>query len=303
MAALTAGLSGLSFDLREGSLYEPVAGERFDLVVSNPPFVVSPRARFAYRDSGLPGDEVGRRLVAEAPAHLAEGGWFQVLANWLHVTGEDWRERLAGWVVPTGCDAWVVQREVQDPAEYVELWLRDAGDHTGPEYARRYEEWLQALAADRVEGVGFGWITLHASGSAQPLTRIEEVRHPVRQPLGEPIRAWFDRQDRLRELSDDALLGTGLMVDPQVRLDQEWTPGPDGFALLTQRLRQTGGLRRSGEVDEVGAQVVGGCDGRPLRSVLADVAGRLGVPEAELAVGAVPAVRGLLEEGFLTFAT
>ena len=28
------------FDLRQGSLYEPVAGELFDLVVTNPPFVI-----------------------------------------------------------------------------------------------------------------------------------------------------------------------------------------------------------------------------------------------------------------------
>jgi hypothetical protein len=303
MAGLTAGLSGMVFDLREGSLYEPVAGERFDLIVSNPPFVVALEARFTYRDSGLPGDEVGRRLVTQAPAYLADGGWIQVLANWLHVEGEDWRERLAGWVVPTGCDAWVVQREVQDPAEYAELWLRDAGDHTGPDYARRYDQWLQALADDRVEGIGFGWITLHASGAEHPVTRIEEIRHPVQQPLGEPIRAWFDRQDRLRSVGDDDLLATALVVDPQVRLDQEWVPSSDGLALLTQRLRQAGGLRRSGEVDEVGAEVVAGCNGRPLRAVLADVAGRLGVDEAELRAGAVPAVRTLLEEGFLTFPT
>jgi len=80
-------------------------------------------------------------------------------------------------------------------------------------------------------------------------------------------------------------------------------PSLDGFALLTQRLRQAGGLRRSGEVDEVGAEVVAGCNGRPLRAVLADTAGRLGVDEAELRAGAVPAVRSLLEEGFLSFPT
>ena len=63
LAAMTAELSGVApFDLREGSLFEPVAGERFDLIVSNPPFVVSPDSateggRFVYRDSGLPGDE------------------------------------------------------------------------------------------------------------------------------------------------------------------------------------------------------------------------------------------------------
>ena len=40
LAAATARLNGMSWDLRRGSLFEPVAGERFDLIVSNPPFVV-----------------------------------------------------------------------------------------------------------------------------------------------------------------------------------------------------------------------------------------------------------------------
>ena len=48
---------------------------------------------------------------------LADGGTAVVLANWLHVRGEDWRERVAAWVAPTGCDAWIAQREMQEPAE------------------------------------------------------------------------------------------------------------------------------------------------------------------------------------------
>ena len=42
LARLGAALSGMDVDFREGSLYEPVVGERFDLIVSNPPYVMSP---------------------------------------------------------------------------------------------------------------------------------------------------------------------------------------------------------------------------------------------------------------------
>lgn len=53
LAAATARLNGMSWDLRCGSLFEPVDGERFDLIVSNPPFVVGAGARdYIYRDSG-----------------------------------------------------------------------------------------------------------------------------------------------------------------------------------------------------------------------------------------------------------
>jgi len=299
-AGLSAGLSGVSIGLREGSLFEPVAGERFDLVVSNPPFVIAPQARFAYRDSGLPGDEVCRRLVTQAPDHLSEGGWCQLLASWLHVTGEDWRERVAAWVVPTGCDAWVVQREVQDPMQYAELWLRDAGDHDTPAYTELYDQWLDAFAADRVEGVGFGWVTLHRSRSADPFVRIEELPQAVQQPAGAAVAAWFARHDLSRRTSDADLLAARVVVDPEVRLDQESAPGAEGFVVVAERLRQTGGLRRTGDLDPAGAAVLAALDGhRPLAEVLDDVAAAFGADRAELRQGGVAAVRSLLEDGFV----
>ena len=109
MTRLNARLNGVVVEDRSGSLYDPVAGEAFDLIVSNPPFVVSPATdeRLVYRDSGLPGDEMVRRVVTGATDHLAPGGRAQVLANWAHRAGEAWQDRLAGWVEGRGVDAWM----------------------------------------------------------------------------------------------------------------------------------------------------------------------------------------------------
>jgi hypothetical protein len=128
MTRLNAALNEVDVEDRAGSLFDPVRGELFDLVTTNPPFVVSPATeqpgeRLVYRDSGLPGDEMVRRVVSTAPRHLRPGGCCQVLANWVHRRGEPWQDRVAGWLQDSGCDAWVVQREVADVAEYVELWL------------------------------------------------------------------------------------------------------------------------------------------------------------------------------------
>src|SRR5512132_2572894 len=59
-----------NIECRGGSFFEPVAGETFDLIVSNPPFVISPDNAIAFRDGGLGGDAVTRRVVREAPAYL-----------------------------------------------------------------------------------------------------------------------------------------------------------------------------------------------------------------------------------------
>ncbi|MEO5680456.1 MAG: methyltransferase [Acidimicrobiales bacterium] len=173
-------------EARHGDLFEPVAGERFGLIVSNPPFVISPDDRFAYRDSGLPGDEICRRIVAGAPAHLEEGGWCQLLANWAHLKGVDWRERLATWFEGTGCDAWVIQRDVQDVESYASTWI--GHDETTPSHAPdAFDTWMDHYERTSTEAIGIGLITLRRSGSPTPWLRIDELPQDFTLPCGDAI--------------------------------------------------------------------------------------------------------------------
>ncbi len=99
MARLTAALSGAAFDCRAGSLFDPVAADAFDLIVANPPFVISPHARYVYRER-LRADDLSRTVVQQAAEHLRPGGIAVLLANWLHIADESWHDRLAGWAPP-----------------------------------------------------------------------------------------------------------------------------------------------------------------------------------------------------------
>jgi hypothetical protein len=95
LAGATARLNGQRWDLREGSLFDPVVGERFDLIVSNPPFVIGTgRQQYEYRDSGIAGDGLCRALVGGMTGHLRPGGTAQMLANWIVRDDSDWRERV-----------------------------------------------------------------------------------------------------------------------------------------------------------------------------------------------------------------
>jgi hypothetical protein len=304
MTRLNAALNGVdesALDVRAGSLYEPVAGEQFDLVVTNPPFVISPATgeRLVYRDSGLPGDEVVRRVVAEAPAHLRPGGWAQVLANWVIEQGRPWDERLAGWVEGSGCDTWVVQREVADPAQYVELWLKDAGLHGTPEYAERYDAWLGWFEEQGIEGVGFGWLNLHRTDRDDPVLRFEDWPYDVEQPIGPEIASWGRRIGLERALDDETLLGTRPVTRSDVRQETFGAPGAEDPEQIV--LRQQRGLRRARTVDTVEAALVGACDGElTVGQILDALATLLEQDPAELRVSHLRAVRELLVEGFLT---
>jgi methylase of polypeptide subunit release factors len=298
-AATTAALNGLDWELLRGDLTAPVAGRRFDLVVSNPPFVVGPgTATHVYRDSGRPGDAVCAELAAAAPGLLTEGGTMQYLANWLHVAGEDWADRVAGWVAGTGLDAWVIQREVSDPVSYVRLWLSDASEQADP---GRLAAWLDWFDAHKVEAVGFGLVTLRRSGHEDPVVRVEELRQAVDQPLGEQIAAWYDRQDWLR--GTGSLLGHRYRVADGLQLHQEATIGAEGWMVDRQLLALPDGLRWREEVDPLVVALVGGCDGTlPLADQLAVLAAAHDVPPDALAEVATALVAHLVERGFLQVA-
>ncbi|HJR37343.1 MAG TPA: transferase, partial [Nocardioidaceae bacterium] len=278
----------------------------FDLVVTNPPFVISPATgeRLVYRDSGLPGDEVVRRVVTEAPRHLNPGGWCQVLANWAHHEHEPWQDRITGWLESTGCDAWVVQREVADPAEYVELWLKDAGLHGASDYARRYDAWLSWFEEEHVEGIGFGWLNLRkvddADGRARrdPVLRLEEWPYDVEQPLGAEVAAWGRRIEHLAGAQDGRLLGERLAVRPDVRQETFGAPGAEDPEQIV--LRQQRGLRRARQVDTVEAGLVGACDGDlAVGQILDALASLLDEDPERLRETYLPKVRELVAEGFL----
>jgi methylase of polypeptide subunit release factors len=299
---LTAALSGLAnVETRQGSLYQPVGEETFDLIVSNPPFVISPGGRFTYRDGGMAGDQLCATLVAEAGRHLEPGGYCQLLANWQQVRGEDWRARLSGWISGTGCDAWVVQREVQDVFQYAELWLRDGGDHRADraQYDARYQEWLDAFEAAKVEGVGFGWITLRrAPEGREPVVLVEEWPHPVEQPLGPEIERWFARQDFLRDHDDAALLAACYRLADEVVQEQIGVPGAEDPEHVI--LRQNRGMRRATKVDTVGAGFAGACDGSlPAGSILDAIAQLVEEDPVALRDRTPQQIRLLVEQGFL----
>ncbi len=306
--AALAGLPEARLDTRAGSMLEPVAGERFDLVVSNPPFVITPRVpgvpEYEYRDGGQAGDTLVRDLVERVGDVLEPGGVAQLLANWEIGRGQEWHERVGQWVDASGLDAWVVQRELLDPAQYAETWIRDGG--TTPErdraaWAQRYGAWLDDFASRDVEAVGFGVVTLRKptdEGRAR-LRRLEEITGTVRQPLGPAVAASLAAHDWLAARDDQALGDERLVVAPDVTEERYGTPGaPDPAVLL---LRQGGGFGRAVQLGTATAGFVGVCDGElTVGQIVGALGALLGVPADEVAADVLPVARGLVRDGLLT---
>ena len=292
LARFNATLNDVEYDVRDGSLFEPVAGERFDLIVTNPPFVISPATgdRLVYRDSGLPGDQVVERIVLDAPAHLTDGGWLQVLANWAILRDRPWDERVAEWLRP-GDDALVVQREVLDPAAYVELWLKDAGLDGTDGYLAAYDGWLGWLESQGIEGIGFGWINLRAQGGGS--RELLEWPYDVEQPIAPAIAEWGAAAHLGRDLAGRRLVARADLVQ-----ETQGPPGAEDPATVV--IRQQRGFRRARQVDTVEAALIGACDGDlTIAQILDALATILEREPADLSTSCLPVVGDLVREGFL----
>jgi methylase of polypeptide subunit release factors len=302
-AALNAVLNGAELDLREGSLYDPVAGERFDRIVSNPPFVITPRETpdvpaYTYRDGGFRGDGLVEAVVRGAAAHLAPGGVAQLLGNW-EVRGDrqEARERVLGWAGPL--DVWIVERDLLDPAQYAETWVRDGGAQPGTaRYRSLVRAWLEDFAARGVTEIGAGYVTLRAPRGTSALRRFEHLDGAVGSGIGGAIEAGLTAHDLQSALTDGALADTVLEVAPDVTEHRHYWPGDADPTVI--ELRQGTGFARVRRVDTVTAAVVGASDGElSLGAIIDAVARLLDADAADTRAAVLPVVRELWFEGFL----
>ena len=281
----------------QGDLFESVEGKTFDLVVTNPPFVISPKSRFEFRDSPLGGEEICRTIVERAPRYLERGGFLQMLCNWEQRRDEDWRERLEPWFETAGCDGWVMRFETMEPYEYATTWVRQGEALAGLDSEAAVKEWAEWLTSRATESIGIGLITLR--NSEKKWFRAGDAPRAAFGRAGDHILRMIEGQDLLLT-SDDELLKTAFAPAPNIALEQRWTPDNGGWHTEASVLTVTEGLPYSGPIDAFGANLIAACDGaRTLDEAVAKVAADMGGETADARPGALRAVRELVSSGFL----
>jgi SAM-dependent methyltransferase len=301
MARFNTQLNGVSnIELAVGDLFEPAGERRFDLVVSNPPFVVSPEGGVLFRDSGLVGDEICERIIRRAPARLVEGGFTQVLCNWVRIAGLDWVERLTGWFEGSGCDVWIIQTISMDPAEYAQHWLGQGDLLSKDQFIERFNRWMAYYDRQGIEAIDFGLINLRRRTAGRNWILVDTDRR-LNHPNGVGIFAGFAGRDLVGQIEDvPHWLSLRLRCRPELRLSQKLEPAESGWTVAGAECVLGDGLRFEGEVDPVVFHLLTLCRGREtLSDVLSQVATRVGRdPQAFLPDG-LQTARNLVEQGFL----
>ena len=309
--AFNAALAGTDPDRLElirGSFLEPLAGRAFDLIASNPPFVLTPPA---VREAGLPlmeyrdaGGPILPGLVAGLGEHLEPGATAVLLGNWEHRGTGSWRDAVAAWV-PEELDAWVIERELQDPVEYATMWLRDGGltpERDAEGFDAALEAWIDDFEARDVRGVGFGYLIVHRPRRPrEPWRLLEEVTTSGQGVLGPHVAEVLEVRERLAGLDDDAVADLCPLLAPDVTEERHLIPGAAEPTVIL--LRQGGGLGRTLQASTAVAALAGVADGElsvgQVASAVAALSELNAADAAALRAEMVEATRHLLTTGFL----
>lgn len=269
-----------------GNMLEPVAGQCFDLVVTNPPFVIAPSTTattHTYRETGRTGDELVRELISTIDTVLVDGGQAVMLANWeMFGEGHTWHSRLATWPAET-MDIWAIQRSSSDPAQYAEIWLRDSSEQLNPQaYGQAYAKYLEDFQSRGVTQIGFGWVWLRKRDHTAPLHKFEYLTEAVHQPVAAAWASSVEKYDAVQNSESDAwMLADVHLVAPQwVTYEQYQRFGAEHPEVLMARSGT--GFGRHIRLDTATAAVLGAADGElSVGQIVAAVAGLLGLDDEQ----------------------
>jgi methylase of polypeptide subunit release factors len=300
LAAFNVALNGAAkVELRQGDLFAPVAGQRFDLVVANPPFVIGPRSGLLYRDGGLDGDSFVERIVREAPEYLELGGHCVLTAHWAETTKSAWDDRLAGWARDTACDVLFARMESISPARYAAGWLIESARVDREDYDESWERWVSHLEQREIEAIGSGLIVLRKTNRPARAWFLESFED-IDQGGGDALVRLLDARALVASASEEELLALRPHVAPGLRLDQGASAGEAGWTIESCFVRRRQGLHLSVRANVPVVSLVSRANGeRSVAELAAQTANELGVDPAEVTAETARIVRGLLEHGIL----
>ena len=299
-AQFNASLNGIeNVECLAGSGFEPVAGRTFDLIVSNPPFFINPGSQYLFCDNPLDLDQLCRQLAREAPSHLNEDGYFQMLCEWAEVRGQPWQERVAEWFEGTGCDVWVMKGYADDPGEYAQEHIRSVTSAPAQD-AELYESYMAYYRERQVEVIHGGIIAMRRR-SGQNWIFIEEVKGTPKEPFGDLVLQTFAARDFLAShAADDQLLAVKPRLAPDVRLEQIFQQAEGGWKQESLTLRLAKAFNLFLGLQPIVAEFLSGCDGtRTLQELIANFAAKVDAPHEQVQKECLDAVRKLIERGFL----
>lgn len=285
-----------------GDLFAALAGQRFDLILANPPFIISPDAVTTFRYSPFELDGFVQKMLAQACEYLEEGGTLQTICEWVEIEGLDWQSRLQAWFVGNGCDVWVMPANRQLPGSYARSVLRQTIDDES-ELSSLQSQWERYFRNQKVAAIQGGFVMMRRR-SGNNWIDFTQLTKPIREPIGTAIEQGFAARNlAFRPDSDDAMLdcrpvvANGLrQVETSKWKDFRWQC--DSIVLHLDH-----GLPVTIGIDEYVRLLIEKFDGdRTVRTVLEMFAKEVGLPIEAGRTQGIKILRSMIKSGVLLVA-
>jgi hypothetical protein len=299
-AAFNARLNGCgNVECLTGDTFEPVRGRRFDLIVTNPPFLISPSTRTLACENPGTLDGYCRELIRQAAHHLEDGGCLQLVCEWAQVKDEPWQERLTGWFEGTGCDAWVLRIASHEPGRYAQERIRETTPPEPGADQRNFDAWMRYYTEHQVEAIHAGVLTLRRR-SGRNWVKVEDLPPGISDPFGASIERGLANLDRVTMDSDEDLLATRFRVATAARLDQRIEFAGGEWRSTSFTLRMTDGIPFETQLEAPVADFIGKLgEAGTLGAAIESLAARTGAAPDSVRQECLAIVRRMLQHGHL----
>ncbi len=217
-----------------GDLYSPVAGLTFDRIVVHPPYQPVFRHQQIFNSGGIDGEQITRRCVDQAPAHLRPGGRLYCLAQ-ITARENTADQRVREWIEEPATDiAFYITKRHE-----IELFAAKATLTTkGGELD--FREWLRAFSRLGVRSLDYGLLIVERHAEPREAFTLSRKTPEIWDPADFEQSFAFELARRLPAF-EKTLWSRQPRVTPSAKLEVEHGVDPDGGWKLEQyRITQSG---------------------------------------------------------------
>lgn len=173
----------------EGNLYDPVENEKFDRILTNPPFIPAPHQKVCSQEGEKSGEAVLQRMIEGVPRHLNDEGYAQIAAILLFNEGIDYIDKLKGWLKDAPMHLLVGVNRYRDVETHISGYIHMTKDFD--EYSDELIEWFDTYKENKVFKLADGIISMKKTPDTEFSGFLRDI-HPMRKPFDKEVKKFLD---------------------------------------------------------------------------------------------------------------
>lgn len=201
-----------------GDIYSAVPGQKFDLILANPPFVPSPRRNLRFRDGGTRGEEILCRIIKEAADYLTTTGKLHIVTDLVDVY--TYESKLNQWWQGGPADKLLLLTADRDDILFSVPHSHAPFGQSFESYNNELDEWVSNFRESEMTAVNFGYILIHRLEEDVEESYYTRTIHNPAVPIHNQVKDYFKQRTRLKHPESSEMF---LHVNPDIQFRLEFS--------------------------------------------------------------------------------